>query len=79
MTWQPIETAPKDGGYILIGWDYSTHIGIARWDDDQFNRKPRPFWRITGSLSVTRDRANQLTHWMPLPEPPPAPDNRRVG
>lgn len=56
MTWQPIETAPKDGEYILIGMHFGHRFYVqssfwiasewAGWD----YRKP--------------------THWMPLPEPP---------
>lgn len=71
---QPIETAPPSNGStypeILIfcprrGW----HRG---WFDEQrFNKKPRPCWRINGSPSVDIDRHDQPTHWMPLP---PAPE-----
>lgn len=55
--WQPIDTAPKDRTFVLLGvrggevcigfWN-----GVA-WDDGDFNN------HMTG-----------FTHWMPLPEPP---------
>ena len=62
--WQSIETAPKDGGYILC-WSEGTHRILkyrsfpassccpaeAGWFDDVLER-----WLPT--------------HWMPLPEPP---------
>ena len=65
--WQPIETAPRDGTWVLVcgnGWAVTTawyamneRVGKAywkadtEWDDDYL--------------------ADRLpTHWMPLPEPP---------
>ena len=55
MTWQPIETAPKDGRFILAWSDYDcTFIGIFNgtwWIDDH-------------------DNICRPTHWMPLPAPP---------
>jgi hypothetical protein len=58
--WQPIETAPKDGTRILgfrSGW--AEAIGVAFWRCDWEE------WR-----SVPGDYSWNLTHWMPLPEPP---------
>ena len=65
--WQPIETAPKDGTWVLVcgnGWDvmmasysYDGRIGRGyfwgptEWDDYELAEQ-------------------QPTHWMPLPEPP---------
>jgi Protein of unknown function (DUF551) len=65
-TWQPIETAPKDGTRILItsNWtDYANKpLGceVGRWDGFQW---------------VACEK--EPTHWMPLPEPPSDP--ARVG
>lgn len=59
--WQPIETAPKDGTYVLLYCDYYG-IGRCVWDDW------RGVWRS--------DDPNhgigfpQPTHWMPLPAAP---------
>jgi hypothetical protein len=62
MTWQPIETAPKDGTEILL-------------TDGHYKRTGYWATRI-GAWSI--DAAVPLgmpTHWAPLPEfPPPEPD-----
>lgn len=75
MTWRPIETAPRDGGYILLGgW-----AGYRRND-----RATEGFWRAelesrTGRLrpagwvaSSDMDTPYPIdpTHWQPLPAPP---------
>lgn len=69
MTWQPIETAPKDGRRLLVMWPYwhGNAPGIAwycggsgGWDSD------RCLTPIHENVAPERDP----THWMPLPEPP---------
>lgn len=72
--WEPIETAPKDGTYVIIwsGW-FGGAATIAHWDDDRHANKKAPRW-------ISRDRVYGRksfvdippTHWMPLPPPPPA-------
>jgi hypothetical protein len=64
-TWQPIETAPKDGRCILaciqndvippevIQWMPETENEPGAWSDGRKCFRSCPF-----------------THWMPLPEPP---------
>ncbi len=71
--WQPIETAPKDGTYVLVvpPTHSSVSCSVARFDNDRYSRKPRPFWNRSdgwGRVSVSRD--TPPTHWMPLPKPP---------
>ena len=63
MSWQPIETAPKDGTVIDL------------WADGQ--RLPNCKWRYGGwsqeyaeHPSAHFDIYDEPTHWMPLPEPP---------
>lgn len=59
MSWQPIETAPKDVTVILV-YDYmpgSLAYRICYWDEK--------YWKDYSSGLVIRP-----THWMPLPEPP---------
>jgi len=61
MTWQPIETAPKDGTSILIATNADADgVVIARW------------FKYNG-LAAFRDGdadPHSPTHWMPLPNPP---------
>ena len=56
MTWQPIETAPKDGEHILLG------IHLERLVYAQSS-----FW-LSGKWAGWDYR--KPTHWMPLPNPP---------
>jgi hypothetical protein len=72
--WRPIEMAPKDGSEE--GGNRQLLCKSARgkaefyfWDSDQYAKKPRPFWNSYGlSMFGTRHiRANQPTHWSPLP------------
>lgn len=62
MEWQPIETAPKDGTWVLLssaGW---TH---GQWEIAQ--------WSAYAECWQTYDTAILgATHWMPLPAPPQA-------
>lgn len=55
--WQPIETAPKDGTEIL-GLDarFKAVYWIVKWDGKCFDD--------------AENFAPQISHWMPLPEPP---------
>lgn len=79
MTWQPIETAPKDGRWILV---------VCGWED--FNGRPSQDWarivKWVGGIKETNFPwavmdcegvegrgsigKNVPTHWMPLPPPP---------
>ena len=66
MTWQPIETAPKDGTTILLvmrtgkmitgWWASSVELFIFVLGPDDGN-----------SFGIM---AEDATHWMPLPEAP---------
>lgn len=68
MTWQPIESAPKDGRPVWVrgnNWgkpDSGHHYGWAYFDDDE--------WRWPDARNEEGGTATFLTHWMPLPEPP---------
>lgn len=70
MEWQPIETAPMDGTYILIYQhnkmyaDYEHTIYVAKYRTDYLNN---PEWvEAMGEEYICFDP----THWMPLPKPP---------
>lgn len=72
MQWQPIETAPKDGTNIMVT---CPRLGVccpAHWDNDQYAKKPRPYWTHWGERiwGITWVRNDQPTHWMPLPAAP---------
>jgi len=70
MEWQPIETAPRDGTFILVApgiWN-RVNCSIARFDDDKNAKKPRPFWSRLDDLGrVSHSRDNPPTHWQPQP------------
>jgi hypothetical protein len=62
MTWQPIETAPKDGTVVLL-WHNNFHPTIGWYDrgiklwQEVWEHK----WEVGGG---------QPTQWMPLPDAP---------
>lgn len=61
--WQPIETAPKDGTSILVAvYEESGDY----WGEDIVAWNPTNGWDSAG---YDWDHS-QITHWMPLPEPP---------
>ena len=79
MTWQPIETAPKDGSIILL-FRPAPHpwgrVDIARWDTNKYATRPKPFWRsLISIVSKTEMRHWAPTHWQLLPEPPAQDEN----
>lgn len=81
MEWQPIESAPKDGRWVLIFRDGRQYV--ARWSSGY----------ETWGVSVARVRGEETamenvgrlafyehvaaegpSHWMPLPPAPTAPE-----
>lgn len=63
MSWQPIETAPRDGTRVLLwGWTMASGEAssciVARMEFDNT-------WR-SHAQHVVRD----ASHWMPLPDGP---------
>ena len=69
MTWQPIETAPKDGTHILVIIEDA--VVEAWWDENEGYRSE---WS-TPSLSshgcgCCSGNNDEPTHWMPLPVRP---------
>ena len=74
MTWQPIETAPKDGSLVLLyrpdAYDWGK-VTPGKWETQQYSKKPKPYWDIWLKIGgISESRAWVPTHWMPLPEPP---------
>ncbi len=70
MEWQPIETAPKNQDVLL----FCPLRGIVRgvWNWDRYAHNPRPYWSNDRErmLGTRETRADQPTHWMPLPKVP---------
>lgn len=62
--WQPIETAPKDGTWMVVCQSRNGIIKIARWSDIYKH------WS-TGITAMCY--LAEVSHWMPLP---PAPQDR---
>lgn len=68
VNWQPIETAPRDGTWILCLLDrvYADNnrqtCVVVRWLESN---------RIADVGSwIDEEYSYDVTHWMPLPEPP---------
>lgn len=63
--WQPIETAPKDGSYVLVTSTHNPYLrGVVQYLDGQ--------WIDWNENDQTRLMDQAATHHMPL-QPPPAP------
>lgn len=60
MDWKSMETAPKDGTKVLVGWPGIINMGRY----DSYNA----LWFCSGSGK--HFLPEQPTHWMPLPDPP---------
>ena len=79
MTWQPIETVPKDGSLILVSFGAKGVRAVA-WDslwDDEVTPE-NGLWCVNDdkhgpyALRGYSDTYKAPTHWMPLPSPPDA-------
>jgi len=77
--WQPIETAPKDGTDIIVGFDCASVwiIHIAWYRDGSPNTgcdgpEDIGWWSyVTNSVGQDMLTGHRTpTHWMPLPAPP---------
>jgi hypothetical protein len=66
LEWQPIATAPKDGKPFL-GIRAGRNPEIWYWDEQKYNKRPKPYFASVGHAGSYTDRENQPTHWMPLP------------
>jgi hypothetical protein len=83
--WQPIETAPKDGTWILC-WSvtkdeepkYPQRVKLWFWDQHRsrsrytkYNPGGHGAWSYDDKiLHQSSGEEYEPTHWMPLPEPP---------
>jgi hypothetical protein len=71
MKWQPIETAPQDGTWVLLacgsggdGWV------VAGWLDTEHGG----YWHVNEHWTDAHSSPIYPTHWMPYPEPPSSPE-----
>lgn len=62
--WQPIETAPKNIGILVVGKRGVVWKGFI----NQRSRKDLPKLTVYGPTG--RNTAFKATHWQPLPAPP---------
>lgn len=71
MTWQPIETAPKDGTKFDAWADGGYRITGVFWNGTSYSVA---WWNREYEIDCTSPLASYdaLTHWMPLPAPPPS-------
>lgn len=71
MTWQPIETAPKDGTWVDLWCGERDGYPAGRFENMSFRGGE---WRHPSFFSHSDSYGTPLaampTHWMPLPEPP---------
>lgn len=83
MTWQPIETAPKDGTRILCYFpdEFAMHNNLFAEERKKMNQEMFKIltvawnyygWELDpdGSTEFRYTIEGKPTHWMPLPEAP---------
>lgn len=70
MTWQPIETAPRDGTSVLLLFEGVVHQGAYHGPSDGaiFARKPSVYNWFSETCGASLHDAD-VTHWQPLPPP----------
>lgn len=69
MDWQPIETAPRDGGVLVTGGELRVPVCAIWWD-------AKNSWVL--AFEAKSDAGHEIrfsaivfpTHWAPLPEGP---------
>ncbi len=69
--WQPIETAPENGGIIWVG--NVNGIRLAFWEDGEeyeHHGSVGGGGRCGMMMTPSRDIPFTSTHWMPVPIPP---------
>jgi len=75
--WQAIETAPKDGTTVLVWFVQHGAMSVIWTDREDGPNSPYAHWHIDdhkhGPYPVRGYRIGDDTHWMPLPDAPPAP------
>jgi len=62
LEWKTVESAPRDGR-VFLGYWYD-EIRLTWWNEECKN------WQEYPDGDFEDIRGEELTHWMPLPEPP---------
>ena len=80
MSWQPIETAPRDGTWVMLTggscieyrWDGDNEptCVAGQWTAYLNGREVQGHWQFAWYDGGYYGRYDNPTHWMPLPEPP---------
>lgn len=68
--WRSMDSAPKDGSWILVWYPNRKRSEIARWESDKYRKKPKPYWHTAFTWGVIDNRNNPPSHWQPLPKGP---------
>ena len=68
MTWQPIETAPKDGRHILACNAATRESAVVRWDEVSMDGKHGWQIAVAGSDWNFYAKLDGATHWIDLPK-----------
>lgn len=87
--WQPIETAPKDGTSVLLCWAIDADGNTIDWRENlktaQVFVQVASWWSEVSGWVVYTDQVYEPqlhftpTHWMPLPAPPSAAQQKGVS
>lgn len=64
--WQPIETAPMNGTWVMIYCPGGIGVAVAAYMTLDID-----WWHIDNGKDEYPVRGPAPTHWMPLPDPPP--------
>jgi hypothetical protein len=71
--WRPIETAPRDGSWVLVHDRFEDNPCVASWDGSQWIAD-KTFVKALGgrggAMVIDEIDSHYLTHWHPLPAPP---------
>jgi hypothetical protein len=67
MSWQPIETAPKDGSFMLLAAKTCLRPQPLPFTGRWLHGVPGCWVLVNADLAVQRI---DPSHWMPLPESP---------
>ena len=70
--WRHIETAPKDGSYLLLWEQYSDAPFVGYWSGGSWSVSHEHVDAEGGwdGANVVDALSMPITHWMPLPPPP---------